>query len=474
MSAVEPRSLPAGVRVVGYGTVVETESPTAETESGRGRSSWWFFWTWLVTPHIEFGAIYVGMIVVLYLDMSLVQAVIGILLGTAFGAISHGVLTARGVQLKVPQIVLGRSAFGDLGSLIVTTMMAIISSFGWFIVNSVVAGLAINSLFGLPVVAGTAVAVVVQLFLAQIDIPFAAVQRYLFPLITLVLVVSGIIGFVKADPSVDAGQPWNLNGLIAIVVVACIAWAYTIGWNPYATDYSKWTPVSASPRMAGVCSGLGLFIATAFLMIIGTAAAIVVEAQGNAGEFNPTTQFTSFLPDWLGVVVLLCLIGGSWTNNAMTLRSARTLFNVEGLGFGPRMGSLLGPIVMTVLAFLLGWAATSDLPASYEGYIMVLGVWIGPWVNIALIDTVMRRSDDPTALLYDEPSSNRWGLFALLFGISGSILIFALQVFDGGRLPHGGVSYAALGMLAGFYLSAVVYSIGLKRLLKEKAASRSG
>ncbi|WLP92582.1 hypothetical protein [Gordonia sp. NB41Y] len=129
---------------------------------------------------------------------------------------------------------------------------------------------------------------------------------------------------------------------------------------------------------------------------------------------------------------------------------------------------------MTVLAFLLGWAATSDLPASYEGYIMVLGVWIGPWVNIALIDTIMRRDDDPTALLYDAPTSNRWGLFALLFGISGSILIFALQVFDGGRLPHGGVSYAALGMLAGFYLSAVVYSIGLKRLLKEKAASRSG
>nr|KOY49526.1 hypothetical protein ISGA_09770 [Gordonia sp. NB41Y] len=288
-----------------------------------------------MTPHIEFGAVYVGMIVVLYLDMSLVQAVIGIVLGTAFGAISHGVLTTRGVQLKVPQIVLGRSAFGDLGSLIVTTMMAIISSFGWFIVNSVVAGLAINSLFGLPVVAGTAVAVVVQLFLAQIDIPFAAVQRYLFPLITVVLVVSGIIGFVKADPSVDAGQPWNLNGLIAIVVVACIAWAYTIGWNPYATDYSKWTPVSASPRMAGVCSGLGLFIATTFLMIIGTSAAIVVEAEGHAAEVNPTTQFTSFLPDWLGVVVLLCLIGGSWTNNSMTLRSARTLFDVEKLGLGP-------------------------------------------------------------------------------------------------------------------------------------------
>src|SRR5699024_4543869 len=77
---------------------------------------WYFFCTWLVTPHIAFGAIYVGMIVVLFLDMRLLQSLIGIIIGTGIGALSHGLLTAHGARLKVPPIVIGRLAFGSKGN----------------------------------------------------------------------------------------------------------------------------------------------------------------------------------------------------------------------------------------------------------------------------------------------------------------------------------------------------------------------
>lgn len=467
--SVMVEAVPAAVRVVGYGPDPGSAQQPAENDSS-GRNSWWYVWTWLVTPHIEFGAVYVGMIVVLFLDMSLGQALLGIFLGTAFGALSHGILTARGVRLRVPQIVLGRLAFGGRGNLFVTTIMAIISSFGWFVVNSVVAALAINSLFGFPTIAALAVVVLVQLVVSQLGISFKTLQRYLFPVVTVILVIAGIFAFAKVDPSADPGVAWNLNGIIAIVVVACIAWAYTIGWNPYATDYSTVVPTGASPKTAGICSAVGLFCATMFLMSVGAVAGVIVTQTGETAEPNPTTQFVSFLPQWLGVLVLLGLIAGTWTNNAITLKSARNVFSVDRLGLSPEVGRILGPVVMTVAAFFLGWAATLNLASNFEGYVMVLGVWIGPWLNIALVDYLVRRKDDPTSLLYSTTASNKWGIFALVFGIAGSVLIYALQVFDGGRLPHGGVSYAALGMLAGFYLSAVVYSFGLKRLLKEKAA----
>lgn len=217
------------MRVVGYGPDRGPQVPAAEETGSERRTSWWYFWTWLVTPHIEFGAVYVGMIVVLFLDLSLLQALIGIFVGTALGAPSHGILTARGVRLHVPQIVFGRLAFGARGNAIVTTIMSVISAVGWFTVHSVVAALAVNALFGFPTLAALAVVVVVQLLLPQIGITFRAVQRVLFPVVTVLLVIAGIIAFTEVEPSAAPGVAWNLNGAIAIVVVACLAWAYTIG-----------------------------------------------------------------------------------------------------------------------------------------------------------------------------------------------------------------------------------------------------
>lgn len=473
--------IPAGARVMGYPVPDvgpgDGDSVGAGDRAGAGagdsagagaapaprRNPWWYFWTWLVTPHIEFGAVYIGIIVVLYLEMSLVQALIGILLGTAFGSLTHGVLTARGVRLRVPQIVLGRLAFGRIGNQLLTVVMSLVCTFGWFTFNSVVAGLALASLSGMPILAGLAVAVVVQLAISGVRVRFRDVQRRLFPVLTVVMAVAGIIVFTRVDPSIDHGSPWNLDGLIAVVVVACLAWAYTIGWTPFATDYSDHAPSSASPRMAGIASGAGLFVATGFLMCVGVCAGIAI---GPTIGSNPTTRFADLLPGWFGAIVLVVLIVGSLSHNVIVLKSTRRLFDVRRLRISPAAGQALGPVVLSLVAFLVGWAATNALAANYEGFVMVVGYLIGPWLNIALVDHLMRRRDDPTGLLYDRTLSNKWGVFAVSFAVVGSVCLYALQIFDQGRLPHGAVSYAALGMLVGFYLAGAIYGYGLKRMLK--------
>jgi len=349
-------------------------------ESGS-RSRWSYFWTWLVTPHIEFGAIYVGMIVVLFLDMSLAQALVGVILGTAFGAFTHGLLTANGVRLRVPQMALGTLASGTKGNRAVTTVMALISSVGWFIVNSVVAGLALAALFDFSRLGALGIVVVVQLIIAVLGgqvsgVSFRAVQRYLFPVISLLVVITGIVTFTKVDLSADPGVEWNLNGLIAIVVVGCFSWAYTVGWAPFATDYSKYLPTSVSPKEAGIGAAAGLFVATAFLISIGVCTGIVLEGAGNHDVSNPTAQFTSVLTGWFADIVLIGLILGPLVNNSISLRSASTVFTEGNLGFSPAARALVGPVLMSVAAFFLGWAALGDLPANYEGFVMVIGVWV--------------------------------------------------------------------------------------------------
>lgn len=458
---------PAGFRVLGYESIPEVPLEAAvDAEATEIRRSWWFFWTWLMTPHIDFSAIWVGMIVIYFLDMSLLQALIGLFLGTAFGAFTHGILTATGVRLRVPQLSLGKLTFGNTGNLIVTTLMAIISAYGWFIVNSVIAALAITALFDFSTVWALLIVMAVQVLLAQLPgINYRTIKRFLYPAVTVVLVVAGIFAFVKVDPSTDTGVAWNLNGLIGIVVVACFAWGYTIGWSPYATDYSAYVPTVDSPKRAGIFAALGLFAATMFLMSVGAVAAIVVGRDYHTD--SPVADFTSFLPEVLAVIVLIGVTVSPMASSVITLKSARNSLPLDFSRVSRETALIAGQIVMSVLAFFLGWLAMGDLAANYEGFVMILGVWIGPWLNLILIDQYIKRNVDVTTLLYSEGMSVKWGLFSAGFGVAASALLWSLQVFDDGRLPHGSMGYAALGMLVGFYLSATIYGVGLKRVIKE-------
>ncbi len=458
-----------GARVAHYGPAPAQAEPAAPGAApDQQRRPWWYFWVWLVTPHNEFGAIYIGMIVVLFLDMSLGQALLGLVLGNAAGALSHGILTARGVHLRSPQITLGRKYFGHTGNMVLTTVIALVSSYGWFIVNSLVAALALQTIFDLPVVAGLAITVAVQLLLAWSGVDFKQLQRYLFPLVAVMLVIAGIMIFAQVTPAHDPGSPWNLSGLIAVVVVACFAWAYSIGWNIYSTDYSRYAPTT-SPKIAGIASSVGLFVSSMLLMSIGVAAGIMVIGDDSS---NPTQQFSSLLPSGFGTAVMVFVVLGAWSANAIALHSSNHLFSAGGLDVSTWGRRLMGPFVVSVLGFLLGWWAEGDLAGNYEGYVMALGYWVAPWLNVALVDYRLRRKmDDPTSELYEQDLSPKWGLFAVGFGLLGSLCLYALQVFDGGGLPHGGVSYAVLGMLVGFYLSGAIYGFGLKRMLKSRPAA---
>lgn len=456
--------LTAGARVAGYGPDPGPDR-TEVAKPVKDRSPWLFFWTWLATPHIEFAAIYVGMIAVYFIDLSFTQALLGVFLGTAFGAVTHGLLTATGVRLHMPPIALGKLAFGAKGNMIVTTVMAVLSSLGWFTVNSVVAALALNALFGIKTLGALAIIVVLQLLVAalgtRVNFNYGMFQRILFPITLVLMVIAGIITFVNAEPSSGPATEWNLNALIAIVVVACMAWAYTVGWGPYATDYSSYAP-TVSPKAAGFGAAFGLFCSSMFLMSVGVAAAIAV---GLTDQDNPVNQFTDDLPTVLGVLVLLGFLIGSFSSNTITLGSVSKLVSLEKAGVSAAANRAVGPLLWTVLAFLLGWAALQNVPSNFEGFIMVVGYWIGPWLNTILMDQYIKRKVDVTGLLYDSTLSYKWGLFSVAIAVIGSVCLYALQVFDGGRMPHGGVSYAALGMLVGFYASAVVYGLGLKKMI---------
>src|SRR5438309_9950547 len=72
------------------------------------------FWTWM-SPNLEFATIFVGVIPVALLGGSFWTGVAAVVVGTALGSLTHGVLSSWGPKFRVPQLVDGRSAFGYWG-----------------------------------------------------------------------------------------------------------------------------------------------------------------------------------------------------------------------------------------------------------------------------------------------------------------------------------------------------------------------
>ncbi len=83
------------------------------------------FWTW-TSPNLEFATIFVGVLAVAVYGMTFWQAVAGIVIGTGgLGAIAHYFLSARGPLHGVPQMVLGRLAFGFKGNAVPAVLMSV-------------------------------------------------------------------------------------------------------------------------------------------------------------------------------------------------------------------------------------------------------------------------------------------------------------------------------------------------------------
>jgi nucleobase:cation symporter-1, NCS1 family len=97
-----------------YGTKVAAVEPggveVIPHEERHGRPIQ-LLWTW-ASPNMEFATIAVGILSVLAFGLTFWQAVAALLLGTALGSISLGVLSTWGPRAGLAQMVLSRTAFG--------------------------------------------------------------------------------------------------------------------------------------------------------------------------------------------------------------------------------------------------------------------------------------------------------------------------------------------------------------------------
>jgi nucleobase:cation symporter-1, NCS1 family len=408
------------------------------------------FWTW-TSPNMEFATIFVGVLAVAAFGLSFWMAALAVILGSGIGAVVQGVLSMRGPRYGVPQMVLSRLGFGYWGNALPAGLNAVVAGIGWFAVNSVSGAFALNVLTHMPKVLCLLIIVVVQVTVAFFGYNLIHLfERYAFPVLTIIFLIACGVILSKAHPgAVHHTYPGGF--LLAFGA----SFGYAAGWNPYASDYTRYLHPSSSKAAIAWWAGLGLFLSCALLEITGAAAGTVVSA-GSALGSNPTGAFTGLLASPLADLTLLCIALGAVSANVLNIYSGALSFVAAGIKLPLSLRRAIVALGFGVIGFFLAWSGLHNAGTKYEDFLLIIAYWIAPWLAVTFCDMLLRRNPDE-ALLFATKRTNWAGPVAMAVGAGVSIYLFSNQTEYLGVVPTHVPSVGDLTLEVGFLLSAVIY-----------------
>ncbi|WP_460068420.1 purine-cytosine permease family protein [Streptomyces sp. YKOK-I1] len=447
----------AGTLAPAYGDkviAVETAGSDPVPDAERHGSPLQLLWTW-ASPNIEFATVYIGVIAVLFFGLGFWEATAALLLGTALGALTQGVLSLDGPRFGVPQMVMGRLSFGFRGNILPAAANGLVAGVGWFAVNSVSAAFALNTLTGLRPLPSLLLVVAAEILIGFLGHNFVHVfEKYAFPLLALVFLLAGVWTFGHAD----LGGGGSGGGIGGFLLATATAWGYAAGWNPYAADYSRYLPRTADRLRTALYPALGLFLSVAVVSVIGAASATIAAPQ----DATPTAAFTGHLPGWLGDLVLLAIILGAISANALNIYSGAISLTALGLNLPAWLSRSTLVLVSGVAGTAAAWASLSDAGSAYEAFLLVIAYWVAPWLGVVLTDRLLRgrtaSDEELSARLSDRSFTNLPGIAALLIGVAVSVPLFSNQEKYVGYVPAHWPSFGDITPLVGFVVAAGVYA----------------
>ena len=239
------------------------------------------------------------------------------------------------------------------------------------------------------------------------------------------------------------------------------AFGYAAGWNPYASDYTRYLAPGTNRRATGLWAGLGVFISCVVLEIVGAAAATITSSTKYTD--NPTAGFTSHLPTGIADVTLLAIALGAVCANALNVYSGSMSFLALGIKLPLSLRRAIVSIVFGVAGFFLALSGLSDAGTKYNNFLLVIAYWIGPWLGVFFADQFLRRGKHVDGFLFDRKHNPWAGFAAMAIAMAVSIVFFANQTDYVGIVPkHVSGSFGDLTFEVGFVLAAALYALFFK------------
>ncbi|GGF32714.1 purine-cytosine permease family protein [Subtercola lobariae] len=449
-------------------TRIEPGGIEAIPDARRHGSPWQLFSTW-TSPNLEFATIFVGVIAVVVFGLGFWQAIAAIVLGSAAGALTQGILSTWGPREGLAQMVLGRTAFGYRGNIVPAALNTVMAGLGWFAVNSVSGAFALATLTGMPTVLALLIIVVIEVGVAFIGHDLVQVfERYASYVLGAIFIIATITIFLHADLSVGAGPAGFSFG--GFTLAAGAAFGYAAGWNPYASDYSRYLPRATKTVTIAWAAGLGNFVSCVVLMAAGAAAATIAGFDMS----NPTDSFTSSMPQVIRDLTLVAIAVGAIAANALNIYSGAMSFLAAGIKIPFALRRALVALGFGIIGFFIAWSALADAGEKYENFLLVIAYWISPWLGVVLTDRVLRRGTQIGAMVTDKPPyRNAAGVIAFVISLVVSVWLFSNQTFFVGVIPAANPAVGDLTAVVGFVLAAVLYFV-LFRAIKPALGAPHG
>jgi NCS1 nucleoside transporter family len=410
------------------------------------------FWTW-TSPNMEFATVFVGFIGVVFFGLSFWATFLAIVIGTLLGSITLGILSTSGPRYGVPQMVLGRRGFGYWGNALPAGINAVVAGIGWFAVNSVSGALALNALTHMPEVLCLLIVVLAQITVALLGHNLIHVfERYAFPVLVIIFIIASVWTLTKGQPG---AAHKTLPGAFLIEVGA--AFGYAVGWNPYASDYTRYLRPEANKAAIAWWSGLGVLLSCVLLETVGAAAGTLPSV---VSATNPTAGWTGTFPTWLGDLTLLAIVIGGIAANALNIYSGAISFTAIGFRLPLTARRAIVALGFAAIGFFVAWAGLGNAGADYNNFLLIIAYWIAPWLAVMFCDMYLRRRQDPAQierLLFDRNHTNWAGPVAMVAGGGISIWLFSNQTKYVGVVPSHNGHFGDLTFEVGFVLTALVY-----------------
>lgn len=441
------------------GSTVEAngiEHVRCEDRHGRPHSQ---FTLWF-TSNIQFATLVTGALATAVLGLPFWAAAIAIVVGTCVGSAMLALMSSLGPRLGSGQLVQSRGAFGYFGNYVIAAL-TFLNGCGWFAVSTVLGVLALQALVpAIPFTAGLIILAIAQVLVAVFGYHVIHhVGRFLAIVLGALFLVMGVYAAlnVHLGPMPHPASAGPLGDSGAFVLVVAITSARTLGFSPYASDFSRYLPADTAPRRVFVHGFGGAALGGVWVSVVGA-------ALGTLGVIgSPADLVSSVLPSVLATATLIVLILSTAASSCVDIYSA----SLAGLVMGLPLRRWVAALVVGTIGSVVAWAAgTGNYYNSFQSFLQFVGYWIGPWIAVMVVRYVtVSRGGFELQELYARDRRFGPGLIGFAAGILASIPFMNQSGMYVGPIAAANPHWGDVTNLVGFLVAGIVYlaCLGLRK-----------
>ena len=389
------------------------------------------FWPWCAANVGVLGMGYAAYL--LSHNVSFWQALLAGLVGIVLSFLLVGFTSLAGKRGSAPTMVLSRASFGVSGNKL-PTLVSYLLLVGWETVTMVLAIFAVDTIFlrlGWP--DGTLTRIVAFVVIASVIVGAGFLgfdvimkfQRYIT--YAMIALTAGFVVLTVSHINVAELKSLPTGGSAAFIGALIFAFtSFGLSWANTGADYSRYLPTTVRGLSVVGWTTFGASVGPVFLIFFGLLLTGSSPALESAVGADPIGGLGSILPTWYLIPFILVALLGLIGSAVLDIYSSGLALLSLGLKTPRYVAVCIDAVIMVLGTIYVVWVA-GNFFASFQGFLITLGVPIAAWTGIFLADMVLRRKNYADSDLYDR--HGRYGAVnwsSVLLLILGSFVGFGL------------------------------------------------